>query len=115
MTKEVEMRERLVSMMNDASLLITASLSIGRVSDELIPAIEEYRRKASALADAIMRTYYLIKNKLSRIEELPEFMVSDVELAEITDLMEDLEIQINQLKKSYEEIKQRIQEDMRFR
>ncbi|RSN76883.1 MAG: hypothetical protein DSO07_13000 [Thermoproteota archaeon] len=110
-----ELKERLYKVMEDTSVLISAPLVTGKISNELIPAVDEYRRKANAIADGIMRLYYIAKNKLDRIDELPRWMVSEIEVKEVENIIDDLEIRVKQLKKSYEELKQRIQEDMRFR
>jgi archaellum component FlaC len=110
-----KLRERLSKVMDETSVLVSAPLVTGKISNELIPAVDEYRRKANAIADGIMRLYYIAKNKLDRIDELPGWMVSEIEVKEAESIIEDLEIRVKQLKKSYEELKQRIQEDMRFR
>jgi hypothetical protein len=109
-----ELKKRLYKVMEDTSVLISAPLVTGKISNELIPAVDEYRRKANAIADGIMRLFYIARNKLDRIQEIPD-LVSEVEVKEVENIIDDLEIRVKQLQKSYEELKQRIKEDMKHR
>ena len=112
--KTEELRERLMGVMDETTALLSAPLIPTKVSESLVPAVEEWWRKANATVDSIMRMYYLAKNKLDRVEEIPD-LTSDIEIREIVDLIEDMEVKVKQLKQSREEILKLIEKDMEYR
>ncbi len=110
-----ELRRRAFQAINETHILIHPPVLIGKLSRQTYEVVYSYLQDALVLSDRILSTYSLLKNKLDRLEELPPFMLSDIELKDAIDLLELLETQVQQLKLCYSKLDEKIHNYMDYR
>jgi len=110
-----EIRKRALQAINETHILIHPPVLIGKLSRQTYEVVYSYLEQASLLSDSIMKTYFLLKNRLASLESLPPFLTSDYDLLVAQELLEELEFQVQQLKLCYSKLNEKIHDYMNYR
>ena len=110
-----EIRKRALQAINETHILIHPPVLIGKLSRQTYEVVYSYLEQASLLSDSIMKTYFLLKNRLTSLESLPPFLTSDYDLLVAQELLEELEFQVQQLKLCYSKLNEKIHDYMNYR